>query len=115
MKKLKSYLNKNQIEAYRLYNKDIPEYPYLIDVYGKQAVIYEQGKKLNDEEQAIRENHQRDIEIAIEDNGKGFDVEQAYHGNGMTSLRRRGEELGGSVNIQSRINVGTYVQLNFRI
>lgn len=67
VKKLKSYLNKNQIEAYRLYNKDIPEYPYLIDVYGKQAVIYEQGKKLNDEEQSIRENHQRDIEIAIED------------------------------------------------
>lgn len=61
---------------------------------------------------AKKSNH---IEIAIEDNGKGFDVEQAYHGNGMTSLRRRGEELGGSVNIQSRINVGTYVQLNFRI
>ena len=38
-KKLKSYLNKNQIKAYRIYNKDIPEYPYLIDVYGDSAVI----------------------------------------------------------------------------
>jgi 23S rRNA (cytosine1962-C5)-methyltransferase len=66
-KKLKSYLQKNKIEAFRLYNKDIPEYPYLIDVYGKHAVIYEQGKKLSDEESAIREVHQKDIENVIHD------------------------------------------------
>lgn len=64
-KKLKSYLQKNGIEAYRLYNKDIPEYPYLIDVYGDHAVIYEQGKKLGEEDQPIRLAHQQDIEIAI--------------------------------------------------
>jgi 23S rRNA (cytosine1962-C5)-methyltransferase len=66
-KKLKSYLQKNNIEAYRLYNKDIPEYPYLIDVYGEEAVIYEQGKKLGDEDQHKREAHQNDIEIALEE------------------------------------------------
>lgn len=64
-KKLKTYLTKNNIHAYRVYNKDIPEYPYIIDVYGEHAVIYEQGKKLNDENQALREAHQKDIEIAI--------------------------------------------------
>ncbi len=64
-KKLKSYLAKNQIEAYRLYNKDIPEYPYLIDIYGKHAVIYEQGKKLQDEDQNLREIHQGNIETAL--------------------------------------------------
>lgn len=64
-KKLKSYLSKNQIEAYRLYNKDIPEYPYLIDIYGKHAVIYEQGKRLNEDDQALRELHQKNIEQAI--------------------------------------------------
>lgn len=67
LKKLKTYLNKNQIEAYRLYNKDIPEYPYIIDIYGKEAVIYEQGKRLNDENQEIREAHIKEIEVAIED------------------------------------------------
>lgn len=64
-KKLKSYLGKNQIEAYRLYNKDIPEYPYLIDIYGKHAVIYEQGKKLQEEDQNLREIHQGNIETAL--------------------------------------------------
>lgn len=66
-KKLKSYLSKNGIEAYRLYNKDIPEYPYLIDIYGDQAVIYEQGKKLGEEDQAKRELHQAHIEAALEE------------------------------------------------
>jgi 23S rRNA (cytosine1962-C5)-methyltransferase len=65
LKKLKSYLQKNQIEAYRLYNKDIPEIPYLIDIYGERAVIYEQGKKLGEEDQGKREAHQKDIEIAL--------------------------------------------------
>ncbi|HXH32502.1 MAG TPA: class I SAM-dependent methyltransferase [Bacteriovoracaceae bacterium] len=64
-KKLKSYLSQGKIEAYRIYNKDIPEYPYLIDIYGKHAVIYEQGKKLGDEDQGLREQHQRDIETII--------------------------------------------------
>ena len=77
VKKLKSYLNKNKIEAYRLYNKDIPEYPYLIDVYGNKAVIYEQGKRLSEEDQPIREAHQRDIEVAIED-VMGIPVEFQY-------------------------------------
>jgi 23S rRNA (cytosine1962-C5)-methyltransferase/23S rRNA (guanine2445-N2)-methyltransferase / 23S rRNA (guanine2069-N7)-methyltransferase len=65
LKKLKSYLTKGGIEAYRLYNKDIPEYPYLIDVYGKEAVIYEQGKRLTEEEDALREKHQKHIEMAL--------------------------------------------------
>ncbi len=65
LKKLKSYLSKGGIEAYRLYNKDIPEYPYLIDLYGEHAVIYEQGKKLTDEEDTLREKHQQHIEQAL--------------------------------------------------
>lgn len=64
-KKLKTYLQKNSIEAYRLYNKDIPEYPYLIDIYQDRAVIYEQGKKLSDEDQAKRLEHQKDIEKCL--------------------------------------------------
>jgi 23S rRNA (cytosine1962-C5)-methyltransferase/23S rRNA (guanine2445-N2)-methyltransferase / 23S rRNA (guanine2069-N7)-methyltransferase len=64
-KKLKSYIQKNRIEAYRLYSKDIPEYPYLIDIYGNHAVIYEQGKKLNEEDLDKRNSHQNDIENVL--------------------------------------------------
>lgn len=86
-KKLKSYLGKNQIEAYRLYNKDIPEYPYLIDIYGKHAVIYEQGKKLHEEDQSLRELHQGNIEkalsevIGIEPALQHFKIREKQKGN----------------------------------
>lgn len=65
LKKLKSYLSKNGITAYRIYNKDIPEYPYLIDLYDRHAVVYEQGKKLDEEETPIREQHQQDISAVL--------------------------------------------------
>jgi len=65
LKKLKTYLQKNGIEAYRLYNKDIPEYPYQIDIYGEHAVIYEQGKKLSEEDEPKRIAHQKNIEEAL--------------------------------------------------
>jgi 23S rRNA (cytosine1962-C5)-methyltransferase len=65
LKKLKTFLKKNQIEAFRLYGKDIPEYPYLIDIYADQAVIYEQGKRLDEEELPIQKIHQDEISAAI--------------------------------------------------
>jgi 23S rRNA (cytosine1962-C5)-methyltransferase len=86
-KKLKSYLSKFGIEAYRIYHKDIPEYPYLIDIYGKRAVIYEQGKKLGDEDQEKRKLHQTDITRAlteafgIQENDQYFKIRERQKGN----------------------------------
>jgi 23S rRNA G2069 N7-methylase RlmK/C1962 C5-methylase RlmI len=87
IKKLKTYIQKNGIEAYRIYNKDIPEYPYLIDVYGSDAVIYEQGKKLGEEDEPIRIQHQKDIETAIKETlnieaeKQHFKIRQKQKGN----------------------------------
>lgn len=87
VKKLNTYLQKNGLEAYRIYNKDIPEYPYLIDIYGTDAVIYEQGKKLSDEDEQKRIIHQKDIEIVIQDVFKispkhqHFKIRQRQKGN----------------------------------
>jgi 23S rRNA (cytosine1962-C5)-methyltransferase len=66
-KKLKTYLHKGSIEAFRVYHKDIPEYPYLIDIYQADAVIYEQGKKLGEEDQSKRVQHQQEIENVIKE------------------------------------------------
>jgi 23S rRNA (cytosine1962-C5)-methyltransferase/23S rRNA (guanine2445-N2)-methyltransferase / 23S rRNA (guanine2069-N7)-methyltransferase len=67
IKKLKTYLDRGHLEAYRIYNKDIPEYPYLIDIYQDRAVIYEQGKKLTDDDEPKRIQHQKDIESCLEE------------------------------------------------
>lgn len=40
-KKLKPWADKNKIEAYRLYDRQIPEFPFLIDIYKDHVVIYD--------------------------------------------------------------------------
>ena len=64
-KKLKSWITKNEYECYRLYHKDIPEIPYIIDIYKNYAVIYEKGKKLAEEDEIKRVEHQAMIKQAL--------------------------------------------------
>jgi len=52
-KKLKSWLNKNDIEAYRLYDADLPEYSVAIDIYQNKALVQEyKAPKTIDEKKA---------------------------------------------------------------
>ena len=39
-KHLSKWARKNQIEAYRIYDRDIPEYPFSIDVYKDKCIAY---------------------------------------------------------------------------
>lgn len=64
-KKLKNFINSEHIEAYRIYQKDLPQIPYLIDIYKDHALISEQGKRLNDEEVHLRGEHTEQIKNAI--------------------------------------------------
>jgi 23S rRNA (cytosine1962-C5)-methyltransferase len=60
-KKLKSFLKTHGIQAYRLYDKDIPEYPYIIDIYDQNAVIYEKGSGLDEENSSQLAHHQKHL------------------------------------------------------
>ena len=53
------------------------------------------------------------VEMEIQDNGKGFVLEQTEHqgGLGLTSIRERTEALGGEVSITSKSAEGTCVQI----
>ena len=48
-KKLKAWAEKNQIEAYRLYDRDIPEFPFIVDRYKDYFVIYDKSQKIDEE------------------------------------------------------------------
>ncbi len=73
VKNLKSrtnYLKQNNISAYRLYEKDIPEYPFIVDIYNDYAVIYEKGKKIpadNIDLQRKAKKHRLDMIEAIKE------------------------------------------------
>jgi len=66
-KKLKSWTKQESIESFRLYEKDIPEYPYIIDVYKDYALIYEKGKKVDDDLIGTRQKHLGEIIQAVKD------------------------------------------------
>lgn len=68
-KQRKPKLSQYNITAYRLYEKDIPEYPYIVDIYNQSAVIYEKGKNIkNDPElQQKQAETQNALKLALQD------------------------------------------------
>lgn len=56
-----------------------------------------------------KENNQ--IIITIQDNGKGFDIENTDFGNGLYNMKKRVEEVNGTCEIQSEPNKGTTITI----
>lgn len=65
LKKIKSYLKQENISCFRIYDKDIPEIPYIIDIYEQNAIVYEKGKKLDSDKEDLRKKNQEQIKLAI--------------------------------------------------
>lgn len=62
---------------------------------------------------------QEQVTAVVEDNGSGFNVEDALNGNnktiGLATLRERTEMLGGELNIQSNLGQGTRIEFSIPI
>ena len=56
----------------------------------------------------------KEIVMVITDNGIGFDFETVKKGNGLTNIKKRGEEMGGRVEINSNPDSGTVVKVFLR-
>ena len=48
-KKLQQWSEKNKIEAYRLYDRDIPEFPFIVDRYKHYFVVYDKSQRIDEE------------------------------------------------------------------
>jgi signal transduction histidine kinase len=61
--------------------------------------------------------HQRDhsIEFAIIDNGKGFEITTVKKGNGLVNMRKRADEAGATLSVQSAPGEGTVILLQCKI
>lgn len=49
LKKLQSWSEKYKIEAYRLYDRDIPEYPFIVDRYKDEFIVYDKSEDIDKE------------------------------------------------------------------
>ncbi|MBY0435952.1 MAG: hypothetical protein K2U26_17815 [Cyclobacteriaceae bacterium] len=55
--------------------------------------------------------HENEINITVEDNGKGFDPEKQIRGLGLNQMKIRAESLGGRIEINSHPHRGTLILL----
>jgi len=99
--------------------KDVPE-PMKIIIY---RIIQEglSNAEKHSEAQSVRlhmafSDGKRSISLLIEDDGRGFDVQEVLSttdplsGYGLTAMRERCEIFGGSFRIESRIGEGTRIK-----
>lgn len=49
-RKLKSWSERNHIEAFRLYDRDIPEFPFIVDAYKDHYLIYDRSNPKIDQQ-----------------------------------------------------------------
>ncbi len=57
----------------------------------------------------------RQLQLQVQDHGKGFDVTSVVDGDGLSNMRRRAKELGGDLNVTSSPWSGTLVTLHVPI
>ena len=43
LNKLEPWAARHKIEAYRIYERDIPDYPFIVDRYGSNFIVYDRG------------------------------------------------------------------------
>jgi len=55
------------------------------------------------------------ITMTIRDNGKGFEENANLQGNGLKNMRKRAEEMGGKLYIESKQSVGTLIRLSVAV
>jgi len=56
-----------------------------------------------------------ELHVIISDNGKGFDINKTYAGNGLLSMQHRASLAKASLTIESAPDKGTAVKLRVKI
>jgi signal transduction histidine kinase len=59
--------------------------------------------------------HQHRLILIVEDDGVGFNVDEADNGNGMGNMRKRADALRGRFQVQSKPGEGSKVTLNIPV
>ncbi len=55
------------------------------------------------------------VKLKVRDNGKGFDVANTTHGNGLFNMKKRAQMLKGTLMVESTVGEGTVLELSFKV
>ena len=56
-------------------------------------------------------NDSEKIELILNDNGKGFDLDSVKRGNGLTNMQKRIADIGGEIQINTQLETGTEIKI----
>ncbi len=95
LKGLKKYIEKEQLEAYRIYDADLPNYNAAIDVYGDYAVIQEYQAPKSVPQHTARQRLLDMMQVTcsvLEFPGEHIIVKSRFHQRGNEQYQRLDEE-----------------------
>ncbi|MDJ1503748.1 7TM diverse intracellular signaling domain-containing protein [Xanthocytophaga agilis] len=55
------------------------------------------------------------LRLQIQDNGKGFDIDQIKPGNGLKNMQKRAFQLEGNLHLSSNLGKGTFIEISIPI
>jgi signal transduction histidine kinase len=58
------------------------------------------------------ESHHNHLSMLIRDNGKGFDAGKDYQGNGLRNMKKRAQEIGATLIIDTTPGNGTTIKID---
>jgi len=116
------YLENFGIDFKMQVSGDIPDFPVTPDFrrnafYAWQEAIHNAVKHGACSEINIQiDINDQAMHITIADNGKGFDhAKHGSGGNGLLNMKKRAEDLGGTIEIQSEAGKGTRIMFTFKL
>lgn len=56
-------------------------------------------------------SNENSFELLVEDDGVGFEINEAYSGNGLRNFKQRASEMMGEITIESSEGRGTRIEL----
>jgi signal transduction histidine kinase len=72
------------------------------------AIKYAQASEINIRIEPIEDDQ---IQISIDDNGVGFEINAVEKGNGLRNMQKRIESIGGIFSIHSQTGCGTQIKV----
>ena len=54
------------------------------------------------------------LTMLIRDNGKGFDTNKSSEGNGLKNMKKRAQEIGAQLFVESGAGIGTTIQFSLK-
>ncbi len=121
-KKLGPWAERHRIEAYRIYERDIPDYPFIIDRYKDHFLIYDRGHSEIDSKEGKREHFPQlvsalkelfsavDEKIIVKrrERQKGESQYEKIDGTGRTMVVRESQALF-TVNLYDYLDTGLFL------